>query len=654
MKKKIRFISIGSLFLICTLLAITSKIFTINKTNALIECPEKELQKISGDIKMTACITDRNGKLWFYSERLANPVRYDTIKINPSHFPNGVILSYMSDTQTPFSIALGEGKEGEIYSNASTTAGRQAIVTAEYTPEQVRNGITISPYPKEGRDVYFYLDTPKKAIQAYTPPIWSGSIGGTYYNLYAISISLLLVFLLSLLFYMKNFSIRWGFLALSCSFFLATLNYERPFRGMAGAIDAADDTYYTAYAISHITEKNMFKCDTNVPFSNKQHVRCYGLPGTPIMLEAGLLLRSIFTSKKFFGEFDYGELNIMRMTSAFYTFMATVMLFLALRILSPNIMNIILAISLIWGTSLAKWGFDRSIFTHSPEMFLLCSICFILALLSKNKIHKIPGSILLSLIWGMIIFVRGEYILAFLLPCFYQKGLSLPHKNRIMQRLPTILYLLIFSVFILLYKEMARRTSAYASGAEGLIFKHFSDLWSMEFHSKLFDNFRVVIESFLQSGGLPFIAAFSFIKMKVNRNLDPFLQWTLYFVLLFFTVTTLFYVPLGSESQHRYYLKLYPFFFIYINSLYGKSTKTLWKSALLILVFTALFIQYRLVENDLSGIVAGERFKNLLTDDQYNFFGNVRNFYGNYTLSYIILCIASIFPIKNLIKIYKS
>ena len=199
---------------------------------------------------------------------------------------------------------------------------------------------------------------------------------------------------------------------------------------------------------------------------------------------------------------------------------------------------------------------------------------------------------------------------------------------------------------------MAIRTSSYASGVEGLIIKHLADFWLPEFYQKLLFNIKIVLESFWQSGGIPFIGIFSVIMLylyKIKRK--PLIYWSIPFVIFYFVITTLFYVPLGSEEQHRYYLKLYPFFFMYINCFYTATTSKAWKTALLTCIAIALIIQYKLVEKNFTDArVAGERFKNLLTDTQYNFSGYIHGFYGNYTLAYTLLCIASVIAISKEIK----
>jgi hypothetical protein len=447
------------------------------------------------------------------------------------------------------------------------------------------------------------------------------------------------------LMYNRTSEKRWAFIAIAACFFVAVLNFERPFRGMGGYIDKGDDTYYIAYAISHLRDGNIFQCRTDVPFSHSKGVPCKGLPGTAVILELGVLVRSLVTDDSFFGDITLDKLRAMRLASAFYGFLAMIALFLVLHILGPNFINILLAGSLLWGTSLSKWTFDRSIFTHSMELFLLGSALVCLALFFKRKISATAAALGTSVILGALIFVRGEFIIAmFIVPAVFVNFQKNQRSSDIIRSLfPMLIYMGSVGLFLLAYRSMATQTSDYATANGRLILKSFSDLGDIVFWERFSKHIIMVLESFWISGGLPYVglltAAFFLAReKKVSKNTIL----ASIFCVTYFVITALFNTPLGAEWQHRYFLKLYPFFFISIYLFYVSTQRWL-RGILLATIFSSLVVQYKLNEAYFvnSEITYFERFKTILTDMHFDLHGYIDGFYSGYLMSYIIFAVLS-------------
>lgn len=627
---------------------VSSSIFTVKKPE-VIPCSDEYSHQLVGDLKYISCVKDSNGEVWFLSKKVFKPrLEYSDPIINSKKFPDGVYVDVVSTTNGLVDFRYSGETKGHIQGTGTTIYSRRSVATATFSHKDLKKGVHVYPYPYDGRDIYFKLRPPKIGSALATKILMpSDAYGASKKIIIGIMALLILTCIFSAAKYIKTRKKRWALLALSSSFFLAALNFGRPFRGMGGYIDRGDDTYYVAYAESQLANGDLFSCDTDVSFSKMQHVPCFGLPGTPIMLELGILGRKLLAGDSFYGHITLAKLRAMRVTSAFYGFIATILLFLAFHMIRPGVMAIVLSGGIIWGTSLWKWVFVRSIFTHSPEMALLSAIVLLMVMIQTNRIRVSVGAILIAVLLGMQIFVRGEYLICVLLMPFFFIPYPLRVEN-IKQLMRSIFsYIVIITPFIIAYRVAAEKIGTYAKGNGALILHSFADLTEQSFYTYLAKNFQEVMTSFWQSGGLPFIGAACLVllifKYKVR---DRLIIWSSIFVLIFFTVTTLFHTPLGSEWGNRYYLKLYPFFFIYILYFLNYSG-ALGRFICISAVAGALIRQYQLVETYYTGheIENYERYKNLLTDMQFHMQGYQHGFYSIYFLAFLMLTFTTCFAL---------
>ena len=636
------------LFLVAVLVLLVGSIpYWISEPKP-IDCPATKLAMLSGEHDLISCIQDFSDKIWFVSHIEQSPkIRWNEVMINAEAFPNGVTIENLSVNKNPLNYRIGTGPISSLPPHTSTGDGLNIILKGFYSKEDLQKGLTIFPFPYNVGSTIFHLSAASPLVGQQTQPLRPALQYGEH-QYWLVSITVLLAFLMGLasIQYTQSSKKRWGILAICVSFLLAFINFERPYRGMGGYLDKGDDTRHFAFAQNHVKDGNLFVCDADVAFSKMEHVGCHGLPGTGLMLELGIFFDSIINNRPFHGAIDLTRLQYMRMASAFYSFIAMIILFLLFHQIGISALNIVLAAGIIWGTSLSMWTFERSIFTHSIELFLLSLLCLIWITAGiKKQTHHWAYPIFSACVIGLLLNTRAEYmILGYILFPLY---LLLEHGvtfQAIRKRIkPTIWYAIFLAPFVFFYIYFLQKThSEYAKGSGYSILTSMQDLLKMSFYEQYFGNIGLVLGSFWQAGWFLFLAFFTMLLSCAGVfQRSRFIYASLVFSLCYFFALCFFYEPLGAEWQHRYFLKLYPFAFLVILMIYANGPTwyriTTWGVAI-----ASLYKEYIANENTLIGndVVYFEPFKRFMTDTHLLFHGYQLGYYGDYTLGMTLIFIA--------------
>ena len=643
-KRNASTICLWTSFLAVTIVSI--KIFQPNQLEYR-KCQRDELDIFEKKPTKVECVIDAAGAQWFHLWKSGDPVQYEKLRLSREDFPFGAGIYTTSFNKTALELKFDDEQEYRRFIPTSTSDGLAIVSQINLSSEELNRGVEIYPATNHGQSIFlrfFALEKDSNLETLKMNPAYA--FGASRWHVIILLGSLLSLFIFAVLKYHKSKHYSWALAALSACFFGAVLNFELPFKGNSGQIDAADDTYYMAYAISHLTYQEPFRCKTDVHFTQKKAVPCYGLPGAPWLLELGILANSLVVGDSFWGKITLSKLRAMRSASAMYAMLAIFALFFALHFIKPNYFNIILASSLIWGSSLSKWAFDRAIFTHSPELFLSCCFCLVMVLNLKGKISDLLCSVFFSFLLGIMIFVRGEYliILPFIALYFLKKREGQPALKWLSNLIPLFTYAVLSSVALYTYYQVSKSIGAYARGKEPLIISSFSDVFSLSFYSRWIEHLRIVFYSFYESGSIVYIGAFCLAGLLFQKKVNRLTLSALTFVSLYFFLTTLFYSPLGAEWQHRYFLKLYPILLICAGFFFNSSSKKIKITLLFAFIYANIAQQY--LVNDLYAQVPKEkfeRFKYVLTDMQVDIYGFVEGYYQNLFLFYLLLTLAFLF-----------
>ena len=610
--KLVKMICLLSIILMTCYAYFVSSIPSLKK----IGCGKAAAEQISNlKNKLMSCYEDRDKRTWISLFRDPQNRGLDVLKINQEGFSNGARLYYFSRSATSLGVKIGTEKNWHYQNLGSTSYATRVLSSADFTQSDLDAGILIRPYPSNGS---IFVRISSQNIDKTSPLAPVAKADGSRSLFLAFTMLVFIFMGSSFWIYHYTSKPQWGVLFLSGVFILAVFNFERPYRGMSGFLSQADDTYYTAYAINHIAKGNIFDCGTYVPFSRKKNVPCYGLPGTALMLEPGIFVMASLTNTKVYGGFNLNKLRAMRSMSALYGLLSMIMMFMALHVIKASSFNLTLASTLLIGTSLAKWAFVRSIFTHSPEIFLSTCFVFFFALWSKRKIKTYMFSFLAAMILGIVIFVRGEYLIAgAALPFFLMPWGKLKKPK---EYVPISIYLTFFAISVFFYRYVTAHTSGYGTGTgTRLIISSFGDLFGFEFYERFGTHAKMVLESFYYSGGFPFIGLFSLgVILYKQAHLDRFICFCIFFIISYFILTTLFVSPLGLEWQHRYYLKLYPYFMVLTALAYHKFRNRVIQIGFFLAILFSTTINFSTLENYYkgTGIIYYERMKFVLTNEQ--------------------------------------
>ncbi len=409
---------------------------------------------------------------------------------------------------------------------------------------------------------------------------WAGDRGRSAFG--ALTIGLLLLFAALAARHRARGGAAAGLAAVAAAFALAALWFDSPAWAREGRLDKGDDSFYLAYAQNLANHGTFFRSPTKISFGARVVDHCHGLPGTALMLSPPLIARALPAgAKRRGGRITPDELRSMRATSMLYALLAACLLFGAMRArrggaAPPSVWDAILPALLVWGTTLPRWAFVRSVFSHPAELFLLC-LAIVLAARPAPRRERLRD-LALAATAGLLALVRGEFLpvapLVLLLP---RRAPAAPADAPRRVRALALLRrygppLLVLAAFAAVYAAWVSRIgTGYGRPADaGLPFAE----GLAAVLGRILGNAWILLRSFLWYGGLlPLAAALAaaapFVPALRARAADFPLRPRATAVLagLLFLLNCCFTPPLGDEIGHRYALKLYPFALLWLGTI---------------------------------------------------------------------------------------
>ena len=438
--------------------------------------------------------------------------------------------------------------------------------------------------------------------------------------------------------YAKTGKFPFAAAALCLAFLMGAVVFDQPHSGSDGLIDAGDDSYYLAYAQNLIVQRAFFNEPTALAFGARHVLKNHGLPGTGLFLAPAAVVQSLWAGEPVKRPIDLNGLRAMRLLSATYSLAAMILLCASFHGVRPRIWNVVFPAFLLWGTSLSKWTFQRSIFTHSIEMALLCAVLWVLVWIWRKPTAPLwKGAVLGSCLGGAFL-VRGEYLLAIpLVPLLLSRAVR--QERRFFLMLCAGYGVVVAACGGCYVGWVGRISTGYGNiqSPQSQIFSGGSSLAAVfaRLAGQMLDLFRSYWASgFVLACALLTFAAASIWMARREKTAPPLpvSWWGLGgLALAFFLSNACFHTPLGMEWQHRYSLKLYPLAF-WVIWLGTDALPVRWKrpaNAALALVFLAsLFRQMQsFCHNNLSNMRVQETGLFLWTDEQLALEG-MRSPYG--------------------------
>ena len=450
------------------------------------------------------------------------------------------------------------------------------VLVHRLAPASLRAGAAVAIQAGGPRESLFVSFSPARvdATEAgyRTVVAWGGARGRS--GLALLSLGFVALFALAAALYRASGRRTAGIAAIAASFSLGALWFDSPVWSRECRIDMGDDSYYLAYAQNLANHGEFFRFPARIGFGSREVDHAHGMPGIALMLSPPLLARALpGSASRRGGPVTPDELRAMRAMSVLYAFGAGVLLFLTLRrrdggAVQPSVWDVALPSLLLWATSLPRWAFVRSIFTHPAELFLLCLALRIAA--ESAPCRALLRDCLLAAVVGLLLLVRGEYLLV--CPLF----LLLPRRAETMRRTPAarllrlVPPLAILAAFALVYAGWASHiATGYGRPSDaGLPF----DEGLAAVCARIARNAGTLLRSFVQNGAIlpvaavlalvaPFVPALRRRAAALPFHAVPFAS----LAALFFVLNSCFTPPLGDEFGHRYALKLYPFALLWLG-----------------------------------------------------------------------------------------
>jgi hypothetical protein len=488
--------------------------------------------------------------------------------IDPGHFPEGCRIVWFSHDKNILSIQAGHpiDRIGGSGRYPGSEYPRQ-ITVEEVTPWTLRQGLLLGVLNSSRRSVYVRVEPARITSDSWhrtsEPPL-----GSRIWTLGMVAwCSLAWAGLLIL--YRRTGAFKFAVAALCAAFWLAGIVLDRPFSGFGGQIDAGDDSYYTAYAQNLITGSGLFHEPARIGFGAGRVKHLHGLPGTGLFLAPAPVLESLLSGKEARREISLNGLRAMRLLSAGYSLLAMILLCGSFHLIASSGWNVGFPTLLLWGTTLPKWTFQRCIFTHSVEMFLLCGILLCIVSTYKRPARTSVKGCLLAVLVGSCSLVRGEYLLASIFIPLLLVGKLGPNRRNVGVFLAA--YIAVMGLFIAIYLGFVNQIS---TGYGKLSSSNTQVLSRSDVQGSLIaiaENSVILFRDYLRNGGLLLASIAAGVSLAFNaRNAksgteSPFnLPAMALLAAAFFVFNAAFHTPLGMEWGHRYSLKLYPLAFWFL------------------------------------------------------------------------------------------
>ncbi len=503
--------------------------------------------------------TDGLGQPWLLLRPDAASTGKTIARLDPQCFPAGCQIEWFSPDQSALLVRIGDQPAAaEPCYGAVRHGSMQSVQRALFPPDKVKAGLHLgSLLPGE----VFFRALPC-SVDTYRPFRPAMQNGASWLWQFCVWASALCVIVLLTLRYRHTGRRLFACLALAYAFLLGVLFFEQPYYGMAGIIDLGDDSYYVAYTQNLLSHGNFFREPTHLEVGKSLVEHNHGLPGVALFLAPAVVLESICKEQRPGREpIDLEALRAMRILGALYAFLATLFLFFVLHKAAVSAWNVPLAAFLIWGTSLAKWTYQRVIFTHAIELMLLCLILLLLVQAGPKRPRPLLLGAMLGTLLGLLLLVRGEYLFAVpLIPLLLPSANADPSRRGKLALFAGYGLTLLPCLGFYFWATHQLSTGYGRLTASTMFITGWHDLAAPATWLTVGRHMALLAQSYWESGvvlfaGLALLLWFAHKKRGFPLPIRP----VLVFLLLFFVLTALFHTPLGFEWQHRYSLKLYPF-----------------------------------------------------------------------------------------------
>ena len=505
------------------------------------------------------------GRSWFRVMQNSQDTN-GLFSIAAESFPKGCSISWFSTDQNILSIR-SEKTIDRIGAKGGYLGSQypRKVITEAITGDTLKKGIRIGLLDTTRRGVFFRV-VPKHVVEDSWHNV-SNSTQASRVWLGAITILLVLTACAWTIAYRSTSKLHYAIGALVAIFWLSGMIFDRPFSGFGGQIDAGDDSYYVAYAQNFITKKSLFSAPVRINFGARHVPQLHGIPGVALFLAPALVAEAALSGKTLYREIDLDGLRSMRLLSAIYMLLAMIALCWSFHLFRISGWNIVFPTMFLVATTMPKWTFQRSIFTHSIEMFLLCSSILLICYAYKRSCNGIYKGALLAATIGACAMVRGEYLLlAPVIPFIVKPPINTSYRCR--NHITFIVaYFIALLPFILLYLNWTGKISTGYGRLSSSQTQSLSGAGITSAISVIIKHGKILIHDYLKNGAILLVAFIGgigllFTPSRQDNLLAPFNRIGLAtLVLLMFLLNASFHTPLGMEWGHRYSLKLYPFAF---------------------------------------------------------------------------------------------
>lgn len=583
---------LGFLLISITLCFIFQTIFATPQMEKIDTSVDFDWLQIESQNVNKSLYKDSSGEFWLRLDTISdnkNPPSYPPvrIKLRAECFPKGCELAWYTKMRVPlFKI---DNDTDSILRYKPGSVPRAQIFVYKVSPKTLNQGCVFE-LPFATRAESLFLKARNVAVESDLVGIdqgfnwksyFSSDWDGRLYLSFIMSV-FLCAFLYLVRYYCVSNKVLVGLTAIAFSFLLATIWFDSTIFARHLIVDKGDDSYYLAYAQNMIRYGNFFVEPTKLLFGRGLVPNNHGMPGVSILLSPFSVIHAFFnnTIGQNFILMDI-DIYFMRGLSAIYALGAMLFLFLTFHRAKPGFWSVIVPTILLWGTSLSRWTFVRSIFTHSPEMFLLCFSIW-LATSKSNKFVTIR-LIFLSFVLGFLVLLRGEYLVTsffLLFLCRIPSSTTLSRSQVIIIR---AVQLCIVSISVCVYYSWVNSVpTGYGTIASAELPTQ-GGVWSVL--GRFIENAGILFKDYFVSGGLLILSMISgilvfcfrkkiFIKdsRQDEDSFDNFIlpirfKILVISALVMFILNCAFTPPLGLEFQHRYSLKLYPLALLWLWSL---------------------------------------------------------------------------------------